>query len=310
MESIRPMDVTCYGQICVDHIFHTDTGRQPRLGRETFAESYTTALGGGAGIVAITLARLGLRSALVSRVGADAAGIGLLAQLRAERVDIEHVEVLRDKPTDISVAFTCETDRGFLSHLAASRVLDTVRMDSPCLARNRHLHLCLSPTDDPEHWRGLIRQAHEVGTTVSVDLGWQEVWDRRWCSWMGEADVIFPNEPEALHLAHTRSLERAMALLGASGAIVVVKRGAKGASAYHVGTRRDLPSMPIRAVVDSTGAGDMFAAGFLWAYLGGRSLCAALAAGSLCGARCVEQTGGLALPPTQSEFDAAMAAYD
>jgi sugar/nucleoside kinase (ribokinase family) len=309
MDPERALDVTCYGQICVDHIFQTGACRQPRLGRETYAQSYTTALGGGAGIVAITLARLGLRSALVSRVGADAAGIGLLTQLRAERVDIEHVEVLRDKPTDVSVAFTCSEDRGFLSHAAASRALETVRMESGCLARNRHLHLCLSQTDDAEHWRGLLRQAHEVGATVSIDLGWQEVWDRRWCAWMGEADIVFPNEAEALRLAHTRALDRAMAMLGACGAIVVVKRGGAGVSAYHVGTRLDVPPMPVRAVVDTTGAGDMFAAGFLWAYLRGRSLCAALAAGSLCGARCVEQPGGLAIPPTPDELERVMAAY-
>lgn len=309
MNSERPLDSTCYGQICVDHIFHTAGLCQPRFGRETYADGYSTALGGGAGIVAVTLARLGMRSALVSRVGADAAGIGLLAQLRAEGVNIEHVEVLRDKPTDVSVAFTCSQDRGFLSHVAASKALDTVRMDSGCLARNRHLHLCISSTDDPEHWRGLIRQAREEAVTVSVDLGWQETWDRRWCGWLGEADIVFPNEAEALRLAHTRSLARAMAMLGAHGAMVVVKRGASGVSAYHIGTRLDVPSMPVRAVVDPTGAGDTFAAGFLWAFLRGRSLCAALAAGSLCGARCVEQTGGLVAPPSHAELEQVMAGY-
>ena len=155
----------------------------------------------------------------------------------------------------------------------------------------------------------MIRQAREVRASVSVDLGWQEVWDRRWCDWMGEADVLFPNESEALRLAHTRSLDRAMALLGARGALVVVKRGARGVSAYHLGTRRDLPPMPVREVVDTTGAGDVFAAGFLWAYLMRRSFCAALAAGSLCAARCVEQTGGLAAPPRRDELDSVMEAY-
>jgi len=56
-DDTRSLDVTSYGQITVDHIFHTLAGAQPRLGREMFADSYTTALGGGAGIVAVTLAR-------------------------------------------------------------------------------------------------------------------------------------------------------------------------------------------------------------------------------------------------------------
>jgi len=301
-DDTRSLDVTSYGQITVDHIFHTLAGAQPRLGREMFADSYTTALGGGAGIVAVTLARLGLRSGLVSRVGADAAGVGLLNQVRAEGVDVSHVEILRDRGTDISVAFTCAKDRGFLSHTEASRALDTLSMDSWCLAKSRHLHLCLSATDDPTHWLGLLRQAHAVGTSVSVDLGWQTSWDRRLCAWLGEADIIFPNEVEAQRLAHTRSLDRALAMLGAQGATVVIKRGGKGVIAYAKGVRAEMEPLPVREVVDTTGAGDMFAAGFLWARLHGYALAECLLAGSLCGARCVEQAGGLARPPSVVEL--------
>ncbi|MDB5076596.1 MAG: ribokinase [Chloroflexi bacterium] len=300
------LDVMCYGQICIDHIFHSDQAIQPRLGREMFAKAYTTALGGGAGIVAVTLSRLGLRSGLVSRVGADAPGVGLLAQLRTDGVDVSHVELLRDHATDISVAFTCAKDRGFLSHIAASRVLDHLEMDSSCLAECRHVHLCLSPTEDPAHWSGLLRQAHEVGATVSIDLGWQERWDPDLCTMLGEADIIFPNEPEALRLANTRSLDRALRLLGARGTLVVVKRGSRGVAAYCDGKRRDLPALPVQQVIDPTGAGDMFAAGFLWSHLSGNSLCASLAAGSYCGARCVEQAGGLAPAPRRGELDTVM----
>jgi sugar/nucleoside kinase (ribokinase family) len=296
------LDVTCYGQITVDHIFHTAPTARPRLGRETFADSYTTALGGGAAIVAVTLARLGSRTALVSRVGADNAGIGLLNQVRAEGVDVSHVEVLRDQSTDISVAFTSARDRGFLSHTEASRVLDTLEMEANCLARSRHLHLCLSATDNPSHWIGLVHQAHAVGTTVSIDLGWQTTWDRELGARLAEADLIFPNELEARRITHTRSLDRALALLGARGATVVIKRGSLGVVARRNGERAEMPPLPVREVVDTTGAGDMFAAGFLWAYLQGYGLRPSLAAGSLCGARCVEQTGGLARPPTIPEL--------
>jgi sugar/nucleoside kinase (ribokinase family) len=304
------LDVLSYGQICVDHIFRSDQNIRPRMGRETFASTYNTGLGGGAGIVAVTLARLGMLSGLVSRVGADTAGVGLLAQLRGEGVDIAHVDVLRDFSTDVSVAFSSAKDRGFLSHIAASKVLDQLAIDSTCLAACRHLHLCLSPTEDSPHWNGLVRQAHAVGTTVSIDLGWQEHWDERMCEMLGEADIVFPNEPEAQRLTRTRSLDRALRILGVRGAIVVIKRGGRGVAAYHLGQRRDLPAMPVGEVVDSTGAGDMFAAGFLWAHLSGHSLCASLAAGSLCGARCVEHSGGLATPPARAVLDAAMSQYD
>jgi sugar/nucleoside kinase (ribokinase family) len=188
-------------------------------------------------------------------------------------------------------------------------VLDDLSMDSSCLARSRHLHLCLSATGDPSHWLCLVRQAHEVGTTVSIDLGWQTTWDRRLCDWLGEADIVFPNELEARKLTHTRSLDRALAQLGARGATVVIKRGASGVAAYSHGRRYDMSPLPVREVVDTTGAGDMFAAGFLWAYLQRLPLCASLAAGSLCGARCVEHAGGLAQPPTRPELSELVRDY-
>jgi sugar/nucleoside kinase (ribokinase family) len=103
-----------------------------------------------------------------------------------------------------------------------------------------------------------------------------------------------------------RSLARACTVLGQRGAIVVVTRRARGVIGYHRGHRIGLPALSVHQVADPTGAGDMFAAGFLWAYLTGRSLRACLLAGSLCGARCVEQVGGLAAPPTQAELEASM----
>jgi sugar/nucleoside kinase (ribokinase family) len=298
--------VVCHGPICVDHIFDLGAQMRPKLGREVFARSYRTMLGGGAGITAITLARLGLPSAVVSRVGDDAEGRGLLTQLRAAGVDISQVELALAETTDISVAFTGPTDRGFLSHRSAGRQIAPQLGDAACLARTRHVHLCIGDASDGETWRRLLHRAHAAGATVSVDLGWQATWDRGLPRWLSEADVLFPNEQEALRLAHTRSLARACAVLGQRGAIVVITRGARGVIGYHHGHRIELPALPVHQVADPTGAGDMFAAGFLWAHLTGRSLLACLLAGSLCGARCVEQVGGLATPPSQAELEAIM----
>jgi sugar/nucleoside kinase (ribokinase family) len=245
---------------------------------------------------------------VVSRVGDDAAGRGLLAQLRAAGVDSSQVEVAAAETTDISVAFTGPTDRGFLSHRGAGDQLAPQLLDAARLARPCHVHLCIGDAGDGAAWRGLLRRARAAGATVSVDLGWQAAWDRGLPGWLSEADVLFPNEQEALRLAHTRSLARACAVLGRRGAIVVVTRGARGVIGYHRGACIDLPALPVRQVADPTGAGDMFAAGFLWAHLTGRPLRACLLAGSLCGARCVEQLGGLATPPTRAELEALMGA--
>jgi sugar/nucleoside kinase (ribokinase family) len=110
-------------------------------------------------------------------------------------------------------------------------------------------------------------------------------------------DVAFVNEDEARAMTGCASAEDAADELARRCAHLVVKRGAGGASAHVAGERLDAPGIPVD-VVDATGAGDCFAAGYLWGFLGGLPPATCLGLGNLCGAAAVTALGGYQGAPT------------
>ena len=110
--------------------------------------------------------------------------------------------------------------------------------------------------------------------TTSVDPNWDPsgLWDDGLMALLPEIDVFLPNEMEALSLARISSLDDAVARLRSAGAgTVVVKAAARGVIGAQASETVEVPAFPLR-VVDSTGAGDSFDAGFLAAYLNGEPL--------------------------------------
>ena len=90
----------------------------------------------------------------------------------------------------------------------------------------------------------------------------------------GGVDLLFLNDHEALQLTAERELGNALNLLSAKVGTLVVTQGAHGALGLQGGRRVEIPAAPVENVVDTTGAGDLFAAGFLAARCRGRDLAA------------------------------------
>ncbi|WP_108398153.1 carbohydrate kinase family protein [Devosia submarina] len=142
----------------------------------------------------------------------------------------------------------------------------------------------------------LFARAKEWGIALAVDaasVGFlAEVGPAPFLRWTAEADWIFANQSEAEALTGFAGLEEQMRVLGAHYGNVVVKLGAQGAALGGCdGVRLTLPAELVQ-VVDSTGAGDAFAAGFLAAHVRGEGERAALLAGIAAGARAVQTLGG------------------
>jgi sugar/nucleoside kinase (ribokinase family) len=142
----------------------------------------------------------------------------------------------------------------------------------------------------------LFARAKARAIAVAVDpasVGFlEEVGADAFIGWTEGADWLFANQSEAQALCGAADVETQMRLLGRHYRTVVIKCGALGAS---LGGRTGLSlSLPAPAVdmVDSTGAGDAFAAGFLAAHCRGEGLDAALAKGIAAGARAVQSIGG------------------
>jgi sugar/nucleoside kinase (ribokinase family) len=296
------IDVVVPGRPTLDVVL-TGLDEWPRAGREIYAREL--ALGGGAHMnTAAALARLELGVAFVAVVGDDAAGEWVLRAVHREALPVEHVEVLADVPTPVSVALNLAGDRGFVTfgpeHERGERRYVQRTLELLAERPVRHVHGDLSATGY------LLDAARSAGATVSVDAhdggAWLASDDVRRVT--SSVDVLFVNESEATGITGARDPDAAARRLADDCSHVVLKRCAEGAAAHVDGRVVHAEAVPAD-VVDATGAGDCFVAGYLWGYLGGRPTETCLALGNICGARGVGRLGGYAGAPTLAELTSA-----
>ena len=232
-------------------------------------------VGGGAGAnTAAWLATTGVPVTFIGAVGADAAGRERLAELRTAGVRCA-VRTVSDIPTGSIVVLSCGAERSMLFDRGANGRLQPSDVDAALSGGGRgdHLHLSgytlFDPASAPAGLRALVA-ARALGMTTSVDAASAApltlLGPDRFLDWVRGADVLFANLDEAGVLAGLRAgpVELATALLPYSS-IVIVKRGAQGAVwAGRDGARPvTVAALPVATVIDPTGAGDAFAAGFL-----------------------------------------------
>jgi sugar/nucleoside kinase (ribokinase family) len=170
------------------------------------------------------------------------------------------------------------------------------------LADARHVHassyFLLSESLGPG-LAGLFAAARAAGATTSLDTNWDPSgrWgDAHLAAAIAQADVLTPNEAEAVHLSGASSLDDAVAALAAAGPALVVKRGELGALCVD-GPVRHQVSLPPVVPVDATGAGDCFDAGLIAGLIDGLPLAQAAALGCATGALSTAAPGGTASAP-------------
>jgi sugar/nucleoside kinase (ribokinase family) len=254
----------------------------------------TQSPGGSAANTAAWLGRTGHRTVFVGAVGDDAAGDAITRALRSCGVEVAVTRV--SSPTGTCVVLVDPTgERTMLPDTGANASLDPHGADR-FLGPLGHLHVsgyALMHATTAAPVLDLVVRARAAGTTVSVDPASAEPL-RHGAPFvvaaLAEADVILANEEEADVLAGSGDPHG----LGRPDATVVVKCGARGVRARQGVVRVDQSAPPCE-VVDTTGAGDAFAAGFLPAWRAGLDLAEAAAAGQALAATVVARVG--AAPP-------------
>lgn len=280
---------------------------------EQMLDNARLTIGGSGSIMAAGAARLGLRTALISVVGDDALGRLQLDALRARSVDVTGVHVDPALPTGLTVVLSRDADRAILTALGTIDALRGELVDLGMLRGARHVHVTsyfLQPAlrrDLPT----LLAVARKAGATTSLDTNWDPsgAWDDGLGAVLGMLDVFLPNAAEAALITGEADIDAAATALAAQVETVVVKLGGAGAlarSGTAVVRRRALAA----AVVDTTGAGDSFAAGFLAARLRGWPLDRALAVGVACGSLSTRASGGVDAQPTLEEALSASTGTD
>ncbi len=273
--------------------------------REKLVDRISLLVGGSAAITAVAAARLGVSVALVAVVGADPAGTFMLDQLTKEGVDVSAVRVRDDTPTGMTVVLSRGGDRAILTALGTIAALSAADVPPGLLARARHVHVSsyflLADSLGPG-LAALLAAARAAGATTSLDTNWDPSgrWgDDQLRAVLAQADVLLPNEAEALALTGADSPVAAAAALAAAGpetTRVFMKLGERGVlcAAGRLLQRVSLP--PVRPV-DTTGAGDCFNAGLIAGLLSGLPLTGAAGLGCAAGALSTGALGGTGSAP-------------
>jgi sugar/nucleoside kinase (ribokinase family) len=277
----------------------------PRFGQaEQLLASADLELAGSAGIVAAGCARLGLRTALAAHVGRDAFGELVLARLADRGVDTGPVVVHDDEPTGLSVILSTPGDRAVLTLAGALARLDPDEVSDALLARARHVHVAGFFLVPGLVARGadLLRRARAVGCSTSLDTNWDPAgrWETARPA-LAHVDVVLPNAAELAALAGGLEAEAAAAAVRALGPRIALKAGAAGAIGWDDDGRHERPGLAMD-VVDTTGAGDSFDAGFIAAALAGRSFGDCLRWAAVAGSLSTRAPGGTRAQPTSAEL--------
>ncbi len=250
---MTPHPVLVVGDLNVDLVVRGDV--VPRFGQaEQLLDAAELVLGGSAAIVACGLARLGVPTRLAAVVGDDEFGRAALAALAAAGVETDAVRVDPSAPTGISVILSGGGDRAILTLPGTIPALTTQDVQRALERDPAWVHVA-SPFLMPALTAALpplLADRH-----VSLDTNWDPA--EEWIAvvpLLEQVDVLLPNRAELKALG-------GVADLAALGVHVVVKDGAAGGwSLAPDGTRSQAPGLRV-VVVDTTGAGDSFDAGYL-----------------------------------------------
>ena len=256
--------------------------------------------GGCAGNTAAGIAALGGRAGFVGQVAPDQLGTFYRHDLTAAGVEFTTPALDVGVPTARSmILVTPDGQRTMNTFLGAAQHLPPGALDEEQIRGSAAIYL-EGYLWDPETPRYAMVRAIEIaraaGRKVAFTLsdtfcidrhrdGFNELIDG------GRIDLLFANEAEIQALAGVPHLETAIAAVCGKVETLVVTRGEHGALAVRAVERAEVPAEPVEEVVDTTGAGDLFASGFLFGYTRGAGLERSLKLGAIAAAEVIQHYG-------------------
>ncbi len=256
--------------------------------------------GGSAANTLAGMAALGAQCAFVGQVAQDQLGAIFAHDIRAVGIDFDTPPRAGDPPTARCLIFvTPDGERTMNTFLGASQFLPPAALDDELIASAGILYL-EGYLWDPEEPRSAMRRAIEVaraaGRKVAFTASESFVIDRHGDDFRalieeGQIDILFVNEHELASLTGESDFEAGVAAVAGKVPVLVATRSAKGAIAIAYGERAEVAAEPVERVVDTTGAGDLFAAGFLTGHARGERLETCLRMGSICASEIISHIG-------------------
>ena len=309
-------DVLCIGNAIVDVIADTDDAflnkqglhkGSMRLIDEAEAVRLYDAMGpgreisgGSAGNTASGLAALGCKAAFIGQVADDQLG-----KIYQHDIEAQGIDFLVAARGDVGatarslILVTSDAQRTMNTFLGAAQMLEKQSVDLKAVADSGIVYFegyLWDPEAPRAAMEAAIEAAQAAGRKVAFTLSDTFCVDRHRDSfWQllrdGKVDILFANEAEAASMAMVNDVEEAIACLAKVVPTLVVTRSEAGATAVSRGERADVPAEPIERLVDTTGAGDLFAAGFLAGEARDLGLNASLRLGAIAAAEVIQHYG-------------------
>lgn len=270
--------------------------------------------GGSAANTLAGLAALGQHCGFIGQVADDQLGGVFAHDLTALGVDYTTPVRSGNPPTArCLILVTPDGQRTMNTFLGASQFLPAAALDEAMIADAAILYLegyLWDPAEPRAAMRRAIDVARSAGRKVAFTLSDAFVIDRHGDDFRaliaaGQIDILFANEIEISALTGLADFDAAVDAVAAQVPLLVVTRGADGAIAVADGIRHTVAAQPIADVVDTTGAGDLFAAGFLSGHVQGLPMDRCLTIGAICACAIIAQIG----PRAQGDLRALVAAH-
>lgn len=314
--SAPTLDIVAIGNAIVDVISQADDGfiasegiakGSMRLIDEGTAEGLygrmgpgIEASGGSAANTVAGIAALGGQCAFIGQVAEDQLGAVFAHDIRALGVHFDTAPRAGQPATArCLILVTPDAQRTMNTFLGASQYLPAGALDHELIASAAILYLegyLWDPEEPRAAMRSAIETARTAGRKVAFTLSDAFCIDRHRADFRamidgGLIDILFANEAEIRSLAEIEDFEAAVAAIAPKVPLLVVTRSEKGAIALRGGERFAVPAEPVPHVVDTTGAGDLFAAGFLAGQTQGRSIAESLRMGAIAAAEVISHYG-------------------
>jgi sugar/nucleoside kinase (ribokinase family) len=292
---VSTVDLLTVGEAFEDLIF-VGLPRLPRSGEEIKTSTFVRTVGGGAVITAVAAARLGLRVRVLSGLADAAEDV-----LRKERVTTCNLR-RPDEPPAISAALSTETNRAFVTFNGVNDYLEPRLMSALSRTGARHVHLAFFPRDC-HRWLPVVQKLRRQRIGTSWDFGWNEDLqrDRAFPALASSVDFLMLNDQEVVLYSGARRLDEAVKRWKSRARTLIIKRGARGSRWISATEDIEVPATRVK-VVDTTGAGDAFNGGFLYAWLSDMPPRACLKIANQVGACSTRAAGGLAGLPHLDEL--------
>lgn len=291
-------DVVCVGNMCAD-VLIKPVNRMPEKGKLELIDMVRLQTGGCASNSAVGLSRIGVKTALIGKIGDDGFGSFLKETFKAEKVDISGLKVDPSASTSTSVVpISDDGERSILHCIGVYSSFSFDDIDLEIVKNSKVLFIAgvfLMPQFDGGGTEKLLRLAKASGVTCCMDTAWDSTgkWMEKIEGSLKYLDWFMPSYDEAVQLTGKDSAEDIACCFASRGVKnSVIKLGAKGCFVKpYENSGFFVPAVKNIHAIDTSGAGDSFCAGFIAGLLKGWEPEACAGFANAVGACCVMEMG-------------------